>query len=246
MNQQEAKSILGAYRPDGRDATDAMFAEALALAERDSELREWLERQRAFDRAVADRLGAIAPPADLRQAILAGGRASRPRRPWWANPAWLAAAAAIAVVATVGVSFIPSTHRSGLSEFAAIALKDIVAAHGEHDGFPAGLSGVQARLTNTRLPLLADAGIDFAELRRNNCRSVRIGGREVFEICFQRDGTWFHLYAARRENFSPGAALDAKALFSSTGGHASATWTDAKNVYALVTEAGEAALRRLI
>lgn len=245
MNQQEAKFILGAYRPDGRDATDAMFAEALALAERNPELRQWLERQQIFDRAVADRLFAIAPPAELKPAILAGGRASRPLRKWWANPLWLAAAA-IVLIASVGISLVPSMRGTGLSEFSAIALKDIVAAHDEHTGSSAPLAGVQARLANARLPLLADAAIDLAELRRHNCRSVRFGGREIFELCFQRDGTWFHLYAARREDFSSGAPADAKALVSSVGGNASAVWADAKNVYALVTEAGEAALRRLI
>lgn len=246
MNQQEAKFILGAFRPDGRDASDVMFAEALALVDRDPELRQWLERQRAFDRAVVARLGAIAPPAELRQAILTGARASRPRRPWWASPVWLGAAAAIVVIAAVSVSIIPAARRSGLAEFAAIAQKDIVAAHDEHNGFAAPLAGVQARLASARLPLLADAGIDLAELQRANCRSVRIGGREIFELCFQRDGTWFHLYAARREDFSPGAVPEAKAWVAAAGSNAVAAWTDAKNIYALVTEAGEAALRRLI
>ena len=33
MKNQEAKFILGAYRPDGRDAGDPAFTEALAQAE---------------------------------------------------------------------------------------------------------------------------------------------------------------------------------------------------------------------
>ena len=32
MNNQEARFILGAYRPDGRDASEPRFAEALAQA----------------------------------------------------------------------------------------------------------------------------------------------------------------------------------------------------------------------
>lgn len=246
MNNPEAKFILGAYRPDGRDAGDAMFAAALTQAERDPELRQWWERQQAFDGAVAGKLRAVAPPPGLREAIFAGGRASRPRRQWWASPAWLAAAAAIAVIAALGALLVPSTRATSLSEFASFARKDLVAAHDEHDGFPAPLAGVQARLAGARLPLLADAGIDLAELRRNNCRSVRLGGREVFEICFHRDGAWFHLYAARREDFSPGSTPDAKALVASAGGNASMAWTDSKHIFALVTDAGEAALRRLL
>ncbi len=246
MNNQEAKFILGAYRPDGSDANDAAFTEALAQVDRDPELRQWLERQRAFDTAVAGRLHDIAPPADLKQAILAGGRASRPRRSWWMAPGWLAAAAAIAVIATVGGWLASSRNNSPLSALAALALADLSAAHNEHDGFPAPLAGVQARLASAQQPLLADAGVDLAELRRHRCRSVRMHGREVFEICFQRDGAWFHLYAASREDFAHGSLPTTKALIASAGGNAFATWADQKNVYALVTEAGEAVLRRLI
>jgi hypothetical protein len=72
-----------------------------------------------------------------------------------------------------------------------------------------------------------------------------VGGREVFEICFERGGTWFHLYAARREDFAPDKA-EPKSLFSVRDGFASAAWADAKNVYVLVTEGGAEALRRLI
>ena len=246
MNNQQAKFILGAYRPDGRDATDAAFAEALAQTERDPELRQWLERQRAFDTAVAGRLCAVAPPVELKQAILAGVRASRPRAAWWLAPRWLAAAAAMVVLAGVGAVIVSAQKKSGLSEFAALARNDLTAAHGEHDGYPAPLAGVQARLASARLPLLADAEIDLAELRRHQCRSIRVGGREIFELCFQRDGAWFHLYAARREDFSTGPDLGPKILVAASGGHSSATWADAKLVYTLVTDSGEAALRRLI
>ncbi len=246
MNNQEAKFILGAYRPNGSDANDAAFAEALAQVDRDPELRQWLARQRAFDAAVTARLQDIAPPSDLKDAILAGARASRPRQSWWVSPGWLAAAAAIVVIATFGSWLLSSRNGPQVSAFAALALADLSTAHGEHEGFPVPLAGVQARLASARLPLLTDAGIDLAELRRSRCRSLRLGGREVFEICFQRDGAWFHLYAASRADFGDISLPTAKALLASAGGNAFATWADQKNVYALVTEAGEAVLRRLI
>ncbi|MGH7997549.1 MAG: hypothetical protein ACREFX_14475, partial [Opitutaceae bacterium] len=96
MNNDEAKFILGGYRPGGRDAGDAAFAEALDQARRDPSLAAWLERSQAFDRAISERLKTVAPPADLRQAILAGGRlsrGSRPRRRSRSLPVWLALAA---------------------------------------------------------------------------------------------------------------------------------------------------------
>src|SRR4051812_36323321 len=108
MNNPEAKFILGAYRPDGRDAGDPMFAGALSQAEHEPELHAWFESQRKFDATIAGKLRDVAPPAELREAILAGVRASQPRRHWWTNPAWLAAAAAIVVLAAVTVTVVPS------------------------------------------------------------------------------------------------------------------------------------------
>lgn len=247
MNNQEAKFILGTYRPDGRDAGDPMFTDALAHAERDPELRTWLEQQRKFDTNVSAKLKEIAPPAELRAAIFAGVRASQPRRQWWANPTWLVAAAAIAVLAVVSISLRQTTGAPTVSELTAFAMKDLADAHDGHVGHPPEFAGLQAQLASVSVPLTTPGGvaIDLDELRQKNCRSVKIAGREVFEICFQRDGAWFHLYAARRSDFAPGA-VDVKSLITATGDYAATAWADSKNVYALVTHAGREALRRVI
>jgi hypothetical protein len=245
MNNQEAKFILGAYRPDGRDASEAMFTEALAQAERDPELRAWFERQRKIDASIAGKLTEVGPPAELKAAILAGARASQPHRRWWANPTWLAAAAALALVAITGLTLRRSHRGQSASDLAAFALNDLSNAHDEHVGDPPSLGGVQARLAEARVPLTQGVGLDLDELRRKSCRSIRVAGREVFEICFHRDGVWYHLYAARRSDFASGLA-DAKSLITSRGELASTAWADSQNVYALVTSAGQAALRRVI
>ncbi len=245
MNNDEAKFILGAYRPDGRDATDPQFGEALAQAERDPELRRWLENQRAFDRAVSERLGAVPPPAGLRESILAGSRVSQPRRTWWANPAWWAAAAAVMVLAIVGSRMALAPGGNTLAEFAEFAAGDIVEQHDSHDGFPAGLREVQARLAAMKEPLSRGLRLDLEELRRQRCRSVRIAGREVFELCFNRDGTWYHLYVAHRGDMAAGAT-DGKPLTAARGAYTSAAWVDDRHVYALVARTDAGALQRLI
>ena len=66
MKNDEAKFILSAYRPDGDDAGDARFAEALAQAEQDPELAPWLQEERRFDSVFCDALGAVPVPPDLR------------------------------------------------------------------------------------------------------------------------------------------------------------------------------------
>ena len=101
------------------------------------------------------------------------------------------------------------------------------------------------QLASVSGPLSRNLKLDLADLRKKNCRAVSVGGREVFEFCFQRDGTWYHVYVGKRSDFAPGA-LDPKALLSSEGQLASTAWADSSHVYALVTRAGAEALRRVI
>jgi len=244
MSNDEAKFILAAYRPDGRDATDARFTEAIAQAERDPELRVWWERQRAFDAKVAAKLAEVMPPPGLRESILAGGRVSQPRRRAWHLPGWLAAAAAVALLAVAAVTLPPLLRAPSMEDFAAFAVKDMVDDYAAHSGFPPGLDGVQGQLAAATLPLPQGLKLSLDELRRNRCRTLRIAGREVFELCFQRDGAWFHLYAARRSDFAAGNA-DPKALLVSQGNFSATAWADSANAYALVVRGSAATLQRL-
>jgi hypothetical protein len=247
MNNQEAKFILGAYRPDGRDSGDPMFAEALAHAESDPELRAWLEGQRKFDQTFSNKLHGIAPPSGLREAILTGSRASAPRSKnhWWSTPSWLAAAAAVALLVTATLALKTSPKSPTVSDLADFARSDLAGSHDQHVGHPPGLAEVQAQLASVRGLMSQDLKIDLDELRRKNCRAVRVGGREVFEVCFQREGTWYHIYVGKRSDFAPGS-LDPKALLSGEGQFASTVWTDSNHVYALATDAGAEVLRRVI
>jgi anti-sigma factor RsiW len=244
MNNQEAKFILEAYRPNGGDADDATFAAAIAQAQRDPELRAWWERQRTFDASVAGKLKEIAPPVGLRDSILAGVRASRPRRQWWSNPAWFAAAAVVTVLALAMFSLRTSSGQGGVGELANAALSDMIEAHHQHSGRPSQLAGVQQQLARMSLPL-TNLKLDLDELREKKCRTIRVGGREVFEFCFERDGTWFHLYAGRREDFEQ-SGVEPKSFLKSRDGFAATAWTDAKYVYAIVTSDGVEALHRVI
>ena len=69
MNTHEAKEILLLYRGPADDA-DPQFREALAHAQRDLELAEWLREQtRCYD-AIRAKLRGVEPPIDLPQKII--------------------------------------------------------------------------------------------------------------------------------------------------------------------------------
>ncbi len=77
MDETRARFILSSFRPDGQDAGDADFAEALQLAMENRELGEWLAAERATDAAFAEALGSVELPPHLREDILACLAASR-------------------------------------------------------------------------------------------------------------------------------------------------------------------------
>lgn len=77
MDKERARLILRSYRPDGADAADPDFAEALHLAAADRELGEWLARERAQDAEFSEALARVEIPESLREEILFGLAAER-------------------------------------------------------------------------------------------------------------------------------------------------------------------------
>jgi hypothetical protein len=70
MDKEQVKFLLRCFRPDGADAGDSDFTDALKTAAEDRELGEWLADERALDSAFAKAFGSVAPPSDLRAKIL--------------------------------------------------------------------------------------------------------------------------------------------------------------------------------
>ncbi len=107
MNNAEAKFILRAYRPDGQDAADPQFAEALAQARLDPELARWFAEQTTLDRAIGAQLQSVRVPADLKASILAGRKViPMPKPTWWQRSLHPAATAAALVVTLATIGFL--------------------------------------------------------------------------------------------------------------------------------------------
>lgn len=243
MTNQEAKFLLSAYRPDGSDAADPFFSAALEQARADPELAGWFSREQAFDAALAGKLAGIAPPPGLRESILTGARASQPRRALWLRPLLLAAAS-IAIV--LGISMGVRTRRvpATESDLAASALSDLADDRADHDPNVPSLAAVEAELSSHPLPIYRNLTMDRERLRQDHCRALSIAGHDVFEICFKHGDTWYHLYVARIGDFSPSAPVGTP-TFVDRNSFSAAAWTDGQATYALVTDAGGAALRRM-
>ena len=244
MTNNEAKFLLGAYRPNGGDAANAIFGEALNQAKSDPALGAWLARAQAHDAAIAARLREIAPPAGLREAILAGGRASRTPPVTWRRPAvWLALAAGVAVLLSATVALWPNRAAAETARIANFALADT--AHGKHGGHGEAAGALQVLLSQPTTRLGAGLPVDFAALRATGCRTVSFAGHDLLEVCFQRNGAWFHVYIANRADF-PSLPAGAAATFAQQAQLGCASWSDATHHFAVVSEAGLDAIKRLL
>lgn len=242
MSNNEAKFLLGAYRANGRDAEDALFGAALAQARADPVLGAWFARAQTHDAAIAGKLRAVTPPAGLREAILTGARASTAKRSRWLSPApWLALAAGVAVLLSATVALWPKRAAADAAHFSAFAIEDT--AHERHGGHGAASGALQAVLGQPANRLGAGLAVNFAQLKATGCRTVSFAGHDVLEVCFQRDGRWFHCYIGRRSDFP---TLRANPTFTERAQLASAAWADAGHVFVVVGDSGLEAVKRLL
>jgi hypothetical protein len=245
MNNEEAKFLLRGYRSDGSDAQEAAFRPALDQVGRDPALREWFGHQQAFDAAVSAKLNSLPAPAGLREAILAGGRVTTlgaVPRVWWRQPMWLAAAASLAVICATGLVLWPRPALAGAT-LAEHILAD-TAHHLRHLGHGGpGTDALQALLADPTHRFARGLPVSYDALRRAGCRTISYQGRELVEVCFNRDGVWFHAYIGRRADFP---ALAAAPDFAEKDGHSAVTWADQAHVYLVAGNVGRAALQRLL
>ncbi len=249
MKNHDAKFLLQAYRPGGDDSADTQMTAALEQARRDPELGAWLMREQSFDQQVAAKLRAVTPPAGLRDAILAGGRASTPERTtqaWWrgAQAQWLGLAAAVTLAAVTALTFWSVPRTPGLEALAQTALHEMQGSHGEPTIADA-VGAFGAWLQNPSTRLAAGMPMDLAQVRNSGCRSLKVGGREVFEVCFIRGEHEYHFYVGKRQDFDIPSRSTSPMLVAQ-GGMATLAWADEQHVYVLAGTGDGSALKALL
>jgi hypothetical protein len=99
VNRDEAKTILLLYRHGTADAEDPHIAEALALAERDQELKDWLVKHCARQFVLREKFREIPAPAGLKEQIISE-RAVQEKTIFW-RPQFALAAVAVLVLLVV-------------------------------------------------------------------------------------------------------------------------------------------------
>lgn len=244
MKNQDAQFILNAYRAGGQDASDPLFAEALRQAKADPALAQWMAREQAHAESMAGKLREVDPPVNLRGAILMGAdlavRRERSRR---YRPVWLGLAAGLAL-AVLGSLFWPQSGRTDSESLANFVIADAgLAPHGRPQGTAAGdfISLLESPMTC----LTTGLHFDFDTLRTTGCRTVDESGHDIVEVCFYRNGDYYHLYILKRSEYPEFRPANSNGPVERSGvGFAS--WADQNYYYMLVSRAGADAMALLL
>lgn len=233
MNHQEAKLILQAYHPDGKDASDPFFAEALEQVRRDPELQKWFAAENALEAHLQASLQTAVPvPSGLKSNLLALRKIVRPA-PWWRQPVKLAAAAAVMFLMGLAVLWLVPQRPAQLVSFRDAMARFSLQEHGhvvfESHDLAKIHNWLQSRQMETDFDLPAGLQNGVAQ----GCRVVNWNGRKATMICFVRDdGEHMDLFVMDRAGL-PEVPSGGAPQFAEANGLMTAVWAKGDKIYLL-------------
>lgn len=245
MSNAEAKLILASLRPDGPEAAQAPFLEALARAESDPELKAWWEAWQDLDRQVAAKVAEVPVPDDLRAAILSGRKvaSSRPRMQY---SSWLAAAAMLGILCVAGVFWqVANLGPVDKGDY----ISQILPVLG-HDEPHLALTSDNRKILDAWLKAqhapLGTMPPKVAAMPTVGCQKYVVHGHNVSLICFAlAGGGVVHLFTVEKSalNDPPGVNTPE---FDNIQGWNIASWSDDHMAYMLATTSSSDALKQLL
>jgi hypothetical protein len=258
MTSKDASFLLGACRPNGADANDPEFAEALVQAERDPALKAWFEDQLSADTAIAARLKSLPAPADLRARILTGGRVSRPR-PWFSTQHFWAIAAAITLMAGLASWYVmhPASNPSGevattalpaseWQDMAMATLSQLVAGKATFDAQSPKIADLQQWLHENGSPVASALPGSVQQMQSLGCKIISWNGHPASLICFHGpNGELVHLAMVARAAIT-NPPPEGQPLYAERNGWRMACWSQDGMAMMLLTKAPESQLRTLL
>lgn len=242
MNEQ-AKLLLSAYRPNGQDAGDPAFAEALDAVRTDPELQKWADDQAAFDRKVSEHLATVPVPNGLRDRILAGAKVSR-SRPWWRWPKLWALAAILAILAVVAQLWIPKIGGIAPWQTQALAvLDDLESSKTGFDFQNQDSARLLAWLRDQSAPRPEALPKSLSGFSTYGCKTWNWDGHRVSMMCFNAgNDDAVHLFTIDRSGLK-GVPREGVRQYAQHGPWTVATWSDGDKAHMLAGQGGEAKLR---
>jgi hypothetical protein len=183
VTSEEAKSVLLLYRGSAGNR-DPEMAAALELARHDPELQRWFDEHRAVQERLRQKFAELPVPAQLKEAILAGRKIVRPAL-WWQQPAWLAAAALIAILIGIGSFWLRPAQTERFSLYRARMVRTIL--HEYHmDVRTNDLRSLRQYLALKGAPADFDVPKALEPLKLTGGGQVAWGKQPASMVCFDR------------------------------------------------------------
>ena len=245
MTREEAQFVLHAYRPSGEDAHDPQFEEALALVRNDPELARWFAEEQALDAVIAERIQSVPAPPDLKSQLLLARKVIRPRR-WWARPAWIAAAASIALLILAASLLVP--RRSGNADFASFRRTMIEASLDEThhlDVWGLNANGLKQWLIKNggHHNFVLPAGLTDKDIV--GCKVLEWHRHRVTLLCLISGDEHVDLFVVNKSDL-PGVSLSPSPHFGAEHGVTTAAWLRKDKIYFIAGNISESDLKQLL
>jgi hypothetical protein len=242
MTENEAKEILKLYRPGTADAEDPSFTEALAVCERDTELKNWFAEHCALYSALRAKFKQITVPEGLKEQIVAERKSQAASAPIWQKAVILAGA--VAAVALVAFEIQSTWQPREPHDFAHYRGFMVGFAERAYGMVPSGdLNQIRQFLAESK----AIADYDLPENLQKNakvagCVATTWQGKKVSMICFQtrrslkpglQSDLWLFITDRSTALDTPSSATP---QFEEKDGVTTANWTVGNKTYVLAVE----------
>ena len=251
MNHEEAKNILLLYRQGTADADDPQIAEALALAERDQELKDWLAKHCAQQLVLREKFRQIAAPAGLKEQIVSE-QAAQEKMIFWRQKFALAAAAVLMfLTALIPLWFSHGGHDDTLAIYqnrmAGQALRGYAMDLATDDP-----EQIRAYLAQNHAPADFVLPTGLKQVALTGCAVENWQRAKVSMVCFHTgkqsatsgaSDLW--LVVVDRASVKDVPA-EGSPQFSKVNRLMTATWTQGDKLYLLGTEGNEQAIRQYL
>ncbi len=253
MTPGEIKKLLLVWRPGA--SAPANIEQAREEAAKDPELSHWLEQERSFDIAFANKLREVKPPEELVEQILRAASADKvveferriarhqPRHGWLRGT--LIGAAALFAVAAGLFSFLQPREPAPF-DMAGFVSATMRQAMREPVAPGTGFEQVRERLLHEQAPLPDSLPIQFRMMDAVGCRAFKHQGSTMSLIVLRGDNTC-QLIVAERSNIGPICKrYERRPIVYDLGDEFAVTWADGSRFYILVTSRqGENLVRQI-
>jgi hypothetical protein len=251
VNRDEAKKLLLLHRPGLGDGGDSQVAQALALAKQDAELALWLEKHLVEQEALRAKFRQIAPPAGLREQIIAEETA---RKRWASQQRTVVLMIVSALVLLAGLATLWFQRPPPENDFANYRSRMVrVALTGyAMDIETNDIAAIRSYLARQNAPAdyVLPAGLMKADV--TGCAIEKWHGKKVSMVCFRTghpatsgasSDLW--LFVVEQDAFEIAPPTGVPEI-TKVNRLMTATWRDGTKVYLIGAAASEETIRSLL